>query len=251
MLYRKLKYLLWYLFKAPQRTLNRNSIVQDFRGILIYYFRSFRKKSPYKISICIGIYNRTDQLLNHFLPALNALLDKHEVELSIYDTGSDDVKDLAFAIRKKWKGAIVYKSSNENFSRSSALNKAVEQCTGNVIFLCDADISFPSVITTIIKQIIQNGIVWFPICFATAPPNSLKPGKWLWYSAKGLVICMKDDFINIGKLNEQYTTWGGEDGDLWERFHQANFIVIRQKLPGLIHHYHTPAKGAMDYFNIT
>lgn len=244
----KLKYALWYIFKAPQRKISSASIINDLRGIIHYYFRSFRKKSNHKISICIGTYNRSSQLLNHVLPAINALHDKHNIELSIYDTGSDDVDDLAVEIRKRWKGALVFNSAKEVFTRARTLNKAVEQCTGNVIFLCDADISFPSDLLNIIQQIIRPGVAWFPICFASAPPNSKQTGKWLWYSAKGLAICMKDDFFKIGRLNEKYTTWGGEDGDLWERFYENKFIVIRQKLRGLIHHYHTPESGASDYF---
>jgi hypothetical protein len=49
---------------------------------------------------------------------------------------------------------------------------------------------------------------------------------------------MRNDFINIGKLNENFTTWGGEDNDLWKRFHQDDFVVIRNRERGLFHHWH-------------
>jgi len=242
------KYPFWYLLKAPQRSISSGTLWRDIRGLFIYFFRQFRKKENYTISICIGIANRTQMLLHHVLPSLLAIEKNENIELSIYDMGSEDYILLEEEIRKNWKGKLIFTHVEEKFTRSKAFNQAVNQSTGDVIFICDADMSFPSDLVSQIQQLVRKNIVWYPIYYANGPDDKHKTGKWLWWSAKGMLACLKSDFEKVGKLNETYTNWGFEDEDLWKRFHQNKFVVIRQKLKGLIHHYHLPAKGAKGYF---
>ncbi|MBX2984527.1 MAG: glycosyltransferase [Bacteroidia bacterium] len=243
-----IKYPFWYLFKAPQRKLSKTALYLDLQGIAVYFFRFLSKKSPLKVSICVGISNRTQAFLEFFLPSLIALKNANQVELSLYDMGSVDFEKLESEIRNRWRGGLILNRTDDKFTRAKAFNKAVAQCSGDIVFLCDADMSLPPNLLNLIRKIIRPNIVWFPICFATAPANSSEKGKWLWYSAKGMVALMKSDFVQVGGLDEKYTDWGREDVDLWERCHQAGYVVIRQKLRGLVHHYHPPAEGATDYF---
>lgn len=189
-------------------------------------------------------------LLKHVIPSLLALKNSKNVELSVFDMGSVDFQFLEEEIRKNWKGKLVITHVGEKFSRSKAFNEAVNQCTGEVIFICDADMSFPSDLVNQIQLIVRKDIVWYPIYFANGPEDNHNIGKWLWWSAKGMLACLKSDFERVGKLNEKYTSWGQEDIELWERFHLNKFTVIRIKLKGLIHHYHPPAPGATDRFKI-
>ncbi|MCO6495450.1 MAG: glycosyltransferase [Bacteroidetes bacterium] len=244
----KLKYPFWYIFKAPQRKLSKGTFKRDLQGVLRYSFRLFLKNTPEPISICVGISNRTEQFLQFVLPSIIALEQKTDVELSVYDMGSTDFDLLSESIKNQWKGKLIINHTDEKFSRAKAFNKAVIQSTGDIIFLCDADMSLPVDLIKHIRKIVKPGIAWFPICYALPPPNTSKKGKWLWYSAKGILACYKTDFEKVEMLDEQFVSWGGEDIDLWERFHKNNFVVIRQKLRGLIHHYHPPVEGAADYF---
>jgi len=242
------KFPLWYLFKAPQRKLGWHTLLNDITGILLFLFYQllapFVKLKP--ISICVGIYNRSDMFLDYFIPSLLKVKHLQFVELSIFDCNSDDKDDLLLAIKKKYHGSLVFNSEPINFSRAKSFNKAVKQSKHQKIFICDADFSIPDNIVTLVNLYTLFNTIWFPIVFYLFKDKPAivhtANGQWMQWGGKGLLACNKKEFIKIGMLNEDYTSWGFEDEDLWQRFHQKKYIIIRNKCTGLLHHWH-PSKN--------
>lgn len=248
------KYPFWFLFKSPQRALSSTALFNDLKGICIYlYFLLFPKKKLVPVSVCTGIYNRSDNYINQLLRSLNQADHKHLIELSVFDCGSDDVSSLHDDIRKNWPGKLVFTREPVKFSRSYAFNRAVRQASGSKVFICDADMSVPKNIVRLCNQFTAPKRVWYPIYFflyKNKPVRvSRQNGFWEQYASKGMFAVLKDDFIAIGELNEKYTVWGEEDTELWERFHKAGFTVIRNRQQHFFHHWHHTFNPKYQHLN--
>jgi glycosyltransferase involved in cell wall biosynthesis len=242
-IYQYIKFAFWFVFKSPQRKFGYLSVWQDIVGIFAYLclkdFSLFKLKP---ISICVGIHNRSDLFLNHFLPSLLSTQHLDSIELSVFDCQSDDIIDLEIEVRKIWKGKLVFKSENIPFSRSAAFNKAVKQSQNKILFICDADFSLPSDLVIKCNKFTLGKLVWFPIVFYLYKnkPNVFdeKHGEWMQWGGKGILACKRKYFDNIGGLDESFKTWGKEDDDLWMKFYKARNYVIRSREKGLLHHWH-------------
>lgn len=250
----KIKFVLWYLFKSPQRELGWSTLISDLRGILIFLFRRKIKNAQLQpITICTGILNRSHNYLNYVIGSLQNAPHKELIELSIFDCGSSDLPDFEQQVKEQWLGKVSFTTVQTNFSRSFTFNRAVEQASGKIIFLCDADMSLPEDIVEICNRLTGPKIAWFPIYFYLYKnkPATTEKGNGLWdqYGGKGLLACLKEDFMKMGGLSEQFIAWGGEDTDLWERMHRNRFTIIRNKQDGLIHHWHTTHNPKYQYMN--
>jgi glycosyltransferase involved in cell wall biosynthesis len=247
------KYILWFVFKAPQRKYHSLSLMLDIKGWAWYYYRKrVPVKQLEKISICTGLHNRTNQYLQHVLASIRKADNKQLIELCIFDCGTPDIDEL-----KKELDAIgisyQLRSQTLTFTRASTFNKAVELASSNIVFLCDADISLPHNIVHLCNQFTGKKRAWFPVVFflfeqKPAIANN-DNGTWEFYSGHGMVACLKSDFEQIGKLNEAYTTWGGEDNDLWKRMYEHQFTIIRNKQPNLFHHWHASLNPKYTHLN--
>src|ERR1039457_4798702 len=93
-----IKYILWYIFKSPQRKLGFfKSIWMEISAVSIWaiHILSGRNKTHLKpVSICTGIKNRTTQYLNYVLPSILGMSLPELIEISIFDCGSDDFPEL-------------------------------------------------------------------------------------------------------------------------------------------------------------
>jgi hypothetical protein len=239
----KWKYPLWYIFYAPQRDISGGSLLRDLQGIAIYLFRKiFAKKHLQPITICTGISNRSAQYLQHVVESLQHIQHQNLITLSVFDCNSDDVQNLETEIRKYWKGELVYQKQPIAFSRAHSFNQAIAQAPTSIVFASDADMSLPTDLVHLCNQYTGKKIVWFPICFYLFKnkPANIDPqnGVWEQYGGKGMFAAHKSGFEKVGQYDEQYTTWGQEDTDLWERFHKNAYIIIRNRQPGLMHHWH-------------
>lgn len=203
-----------------------------------------------RISICVGIKNRTLSLIDNLITSLNDCNNKEQLELSIYDCGSTDIDSLYEIVRTYWKGRLVYYKEDRPFERSYSFNRAVEQSSYDYIFLCDADITIP---VDFINQYYYNVYpdkCWFPICFSLARDKDRiisEENGWWRETGYGMVGLSKKNFLEVKGLNEDYKKWGGEDNDFYNRI---PFIKVRNKCIGLFHNWHpsiynlitTPAK---------
>ena len=244
-----LKKIPWYIFKSPQREVGFGTLWIELRGILFYLFHSlyfllFKPKLK-PISICTGLKNRSSNYLNIFLESVLKFDHSELIELSIFDCGSDDIAELEVDIRKKWKGKLVFSQQKIEFSRSFAFNRAVEQSTHPIIFICDADMTMPVDLVKRCNRFVFAKNVWFPVCFHLNPDMNegytKENGQW-HPVGKGMFAAKKKYFVRIGMYDESFKQWGGEDCDLWLRFYKHGFFPYRNRQKGLFHHFHESLK---------
>ena len=190
----------------------------------------------------MGVHNRSDLFLKHFLPSLNSIQHADLIELSVFDCQSDDMPNFENEIRKIWKGKLIFKSENIPFTRSSALNKAVRQSKNEILFICDADFSFPNDLIIKCNKFTLGKLVWFPIVFYLYKNKphvyDKSHGEWMQWGGKGIVSCKRKYFDKIGGLDESFKKWGQEDDDFWMKFYKAGNYMIRYRERGLLHHWH-------------
>ena len=232
------KYPLWWLFKSPQRKFGWQTLWNDLIALFYFCFYSFFKVNKLQqISICVGIYNRSDLFLNRFIDSLNNAKHFDLIELSVFDCGSDDRENLEQDIRNKWKGKLKFISQKIKFTRAFSFNQAVEQSSSDIIFICDADMCVPENIVSVCNHFTSSNLVWYPIVFYK-PKDENEKGHWMQYGGKGMLACHKTEFLKVGKLNENFVEWGREDDELWERFMKNGYRIIRNRQNGLIHNWH-------------
>lgn len=237
-----IKYILWYIFKSEQRKISKFSLFRDLYGIFVHFNIRFAKNTKLRpITVCTGLYNRSDNFINSLLKSLNECDHKDLINISIFDCSSNDIDNLENKIKNNWNSGLIFKKEKIKFSRALAFNNAVKFAKTELIFLCDADMSVPKDLIQTINYLVKKNRVWIPCVFYLNKGFKNDPlyknGEWM-LEGKGMVACLKSDFLKIGCLNESYTEWGGEDTELWERFHKSKFIVIRNKQKNLIHNWH-------------
>ncbi len=238
-----LKFPFWWVFKSPQRSLGFITLWTDLKGIAHFIWRKYFIAVPPKpLSICVGIYNRSELFLNHFIPSLAQCDHPELIELSIFDCGSNDTSVLKEQIQKRFKGSLKFSSEIIPFTRSRSFNKAVKQASNQVVFLCDADFSLPKDLVQKCSNYTAPNTCWFPIVFYLYKnkPQYYHPthGEWMQWGGKGIVACYKKDFEMLGCLNEDFTSWGGEDEEFYLRCYANHMKVIRYREKELLHHWH-------------
>jgi hypothetical protein len=239
-----IKFPLWWIFKSPQRSVGWFSLKNDLLGLGIYLKNSaFPPRNLGSLSICVGLFNRSEQFLSHFIPSLVLCEHQELIELSVFDCGSNDIPDLERRIKAVFTGKLVFKSSSEKpFSRAYAFNQSVQQATEPIVFLCDADFSLPKDLVQKCNSFTPNNTFWFPIVFYLYKnkPNkySRKNGEWMIWGGKGLLASSRFLYLKLGGLDESFTEWGGEDEAFWLKCHAANCLIIRSREKGLLHHWH-------------
>ncbi|MGZ5245136.1 MAG: galactosyltransferase-related protein [Bacteroidia bacterium] len=251
-----LKLLPWYIFKSPQRQLGlKKTWLTELKGISHFAFKRLlnpRKQELQPLSICTGIKNRTKNYLDFVLPSVLKMNHQHLIELSVFDCGSEDVENFEKEIRKRWQGKLTFVTEEHKFTRSFSFNQAIDQASNELIFGCDADLDLPVDLVEQCNKYVTKKTVWFPIFFNLYEnkPAVLSNENGHWFPLSfGMFACTKAQFIKIGRFNEIFIRWGGEDDDLWMRFHKYGFLPIRTRCKGLFHHYHPTARPA-DYVPI-
>ena len=230
------KQFLWFVFKSPQRNwIGFSSVISDLRAWIS------TRNTPSQlqaIGVCIGIKNRSYNLLNYVIPSLNACRHSELIELSIYDCGSDDVQNLEEEIRKVWKGKLVYTQVQQKFARSISFNAAVQQSTASLILVCDADMSLPTDVVEKLNRYTGKYAAWFPHVWYT---NADGTGRY-YTESTGMMGSYKQQFLDIGGYDESITEWGKEDWLLFFEYYKKGIGCIRSNEATFIHHYHESLK---------
>ncbi|MDD5650285.1 MAG: glycosyltransferase [Candidatus Nanoarchaeia archaeon] len=191
-----------------------------------------------KISICVGLKDRTNYLIKYLINSMNKCKSNDMLELSVFDCGSDDIEDLKSTIMMYWKGELAFKQQQISFSRSFTFNNAVKNSKYDYVFLCDSDMFLPEDFVEQFFKNVSKEKTWFPICFSLLKNRPFEVNEnngWWREFGFGMVGIFKDNFIKTGMLNECFTSWGGEDNDLYDK---VGTIKIREKCFGLFHCWH-------------
>ena len=237
---KRFKQFLWFVVKSPQRRwheLGYSTLFTDLKG-----WMSTRKKPStlQPITICIGIKNRSNNLLNFVIPSINKAHHRELITLSVYDCGSDDVANLENEIKNLWKGKLIYQSQAQDFARSKAFNNAVKQAPEGLVLICDADMSLPSDIVNKVNQFVTPHSAWFPHVWYTNADGS---GRF-YTESTGMMASTKATFLHVGGYDETITTWGYEDWYLFFAYYKHHIACIRSNEREFIHHYHESLKPA-------
>lgn len=229
---KNIKQFLWFIFKSPQRKwVGWRSLLTDVKG---YFTIWFVRGQLHRITVCVGVSNRSRHLLDHLIDSMNRANNKSLLNLSVYDCGSDDVVNLAGAIQEKWKGKLFYNRQEQPFARSLAFNSAVRQSDTPVVLICDADMSLPADIVVRASKFISRRTAWFPVVWYTNADGS---GRY-YTESTGMLCTFKDDFFRVGAYDERIREWGKEDWLLFFEYYKHDIACIRTRERYFVHHYH-------------
>lgn len=232
-----IKQYLWRVFKSPERKMvGLNTLFTDIVGKQYFLF-NFKKKHP--ITICIGIKNRSHNLINVVIQSLNRCDFKEKITLSIFDAGSTDIDDLEKVIKRKWKGPFIYTKIEQPFARSKTFNQAILQAKTELIMACDADIYLPKDIVKKVNTFTTKKTAWFPILWWQ---NKSQITGRFFTEGTGIFSATKSNFIKAGMYDESITEWGKEDWLLYFSFYQKGIACFRTKEKNMVHHFHPSLK---------
>ena len=241
-MWKKLKRFAWFWLKSPQRKRLGflSTIVTDFRGLRGL---AFQPKSREAIWVCVGVKDRTENL-KRLVQSLIKINQNGAFALSVYDQGSADANALQAWLKEHWLDAFVWQSIPTEFTRAVACNRAVEQAKGDLIFVCDADMTVPAELEKQIRRYVRCFSAWFPVCQSQLSPDKT---DWKWLTAgTGLFAAHKQWHAKALVYNETLSQWGGEDWDLFFKFYQNGIMPLRTRCAGLYHHWH-PSLEPPDY----
>ena len=237
-LWKNIRHFAWFLIKSPQRSIvGYNTLAVDIKGFIK---KQISKKPSEKLWVCVGVYNRSEKLLNVLIPSLLSSLDPSKLALSIMDCGSDDYEILKSEIQKKWPYELIINQKVQAFTRAKIFNQAIAQANGDFIMAMDADMRVPKNLYSLAQSHVRKGRAWFPICQWQKEEHSQ---DWRWFTeGTGIFASLKVDFDKAGGYNEKYTEWGKEDWDLFFAFYRHGIAPVRTKTKDLYHTWHESVK---------
>jgi len=235
-----IKESLHFWFKSDQRALGYFTIGLDALAWIRFHISGKRKLNP--ISICLGLLNRTDMVINELLPSIAKLYNLNLIHFTIVDCGSENLIKLRKELDRLMPNHYQIIETKQDFHRARVYNQAISMAKHEYFFATDADISLPENLVELVNKYVSNKIAWFPICFnLNKEAKSKQDGNWL-NSGYGLFADSKYQFQKVGKYNEQYLSWGGEDKELFLNYYLHRRLVYRNKCNRLFHNYHDSLK---------
>lgn len=239
-MWNSLKRFAWFWLKSPQRKLlGFSTVFTDLKGLMEI---AVYPKPRGTVWICVGNKDRSEALKRLIL-SLNENTEA-DFGLSVADAGSADAKSLHSWIQKHWTRPLIWSEAEEVFSRSKVFNRAIRQAPGDLVMVCDADMTVPHDLEQRIRSFIRPHAAWFPVCQYQLHQDD---EAWKWLSAgTGLLAMHKTWHAGAGLLDETIAEWGGEDWDWFFRFYRTGIVPIRTRETGLYHHWH--ASLAPDSF---
>ena len=89
-----------------------------------------------KVTVIIPAFNEEKSIARTIESITKSNYPKNKFEIIVIDDGS---KDKTLEIAKKYKSKLVKVYTKKNGGKGTALNLAIEKCTGDIIFSMDAD----------------------------------------------------------------------------------------------------------------
>ncbi len=234
---KQLKRFAWFIFKSPQRKiLGYGTFICDLKGL---FSMVFGKKSKETIWVCVGLKDRTENF-KRLVESLTVIHKNQNFALSVHDQCSADSRELELWLKANWPGKLIWSSEKADFNRSRAFNRAMYQATGNLVFICDADITLPPNLEQLIRKYTRPSTAWFPICQWQLKHDSR---EWMWFTkGAGLFSAHKIWHKNSLGYDESITGWGGEDWNQFFRMYKGGVMPLRTRCTGLYHHWHEPTE---------
>jgi hypothetical protein len=186
--------------------------------------------------------NRDNTITLNLLPKMLISLvsvknpeDKWTVIIIDYDSTDANVELISSQILQGHMDLVVHKELTEQFSRGSGLHLAAnlaKQRNIENMFFCDADMYFTNhEIFDQAKAALDNGKIYFPICFSFVKPDHLY-GFWR-DTGYGMLFIKTEMYFELP--SDQI-----ENGEIKSNFPQNR--IIRSKADGYFHQWH-PKSG--------
>lgn len=193
------------------------------------------------IAICTTIKGRNHALFDYLIPSL-----PKGVALSVCDCNDESILPQ---IQACYNGELYYSHiPKEPFIKTPMLNKTEEILPPHIawLFFADVDMTLPPDFVGQFSVNVTRGEVWFPICFTLDEGASIEcpRGHWRHYGY-GMCGFFRSDFHDIGRWDEKYTVYGGEDNDMYDRC-VKRFKVARENCEGLFHNWHPRKRFGID-----
>ena len=158
---------------------------------------------------------------------------------------------------------LLSESVSKPFSRSSNINMLHKMARSNsLLVVVDVDIIIHDFAISNIIRYVRPGTAYFPIIWSKYSQKSIQIAEkflkikfpdmskhtGLWRNFGFGIFCIHHvDFSRV-KMNEQFTTWGGEDDDLYNRIKsETDISIVREKDFGFEHEWHE--KNCTPYIN--
>ncbi|KAG1650374.1 Chondroitin sulfate N-acetylgalactosaminyltransferase 1 [Nymphon striatum] len=221
--------------------------------------RTFKKATINVVVPLSGRNERFRMFLDNF--AEIAIQTDKRVFLTVVYFGQDGLQEVRHVMTNISKQNNFKKmrllTLNETFSRARGIQVGIDYWKKGdvIIFVCDVDILFT---VDFLDRCRLNSIigerVYFPILFSQYNPtivynvtgkivniNEITISKdfGFWRDIGYGMSCMfRSDFLNIGGIDYESSTWGGEDVFLYRKFTKSKLEVIRSIDPGIMHSWH-------------
>lgn len=150
--------------------------------------------------------------LHHLRQTLPGMLAQTGAEVIVVDYGCP--QGTAAWVRETHPQAKVIKVAGDPvFCVAHARNLGAAKARGKTLCFIDADILLRADLGAWVQENVRESAYY--LC---EPPCS--------WSVSGTVICGREDFKKIGGYDIAFQSWGGEDGDLYERLSQAGLARL-------------------------
>jgi hypothetical protein len=141
-------------------------------------------------------------------------------------------------------------SDSEPYNRSSAFNFGVPHARGRVLVFHDGDMLVPAAYAREIVRQVDEG--WEAVDlkrFIFYLDEQGEPGYVMQNSRGGSVAITPEAFEAIGRFDEGFVGWGGEDNDFWERAETRR--ATRFGYLPIVHRWHPmqPARGGVHRYH--
>ncbi len=222
--------------------------------------RALESRLGMKLSIVIGTYNQRDILKKALLSYDEQTCDPSGFEVVVVDSSSTDGSaQMAESLTPSYLLRYIVQ---QNKGKAQARNRGVEEATGNIILITDADmIADPGLVTAHIKAHDEIGrptcfeglaynmatLNWPPDLEGLSPqvghdyPNGKKLG-W-YYFLTGNISFPRRLFVEFRGFDTLFQGYGWEDLELGYRFYKSGVPLIYLKT-AINYHYHVI--GAAD-----
>ncbi|MCC6931816.1 MAG: glycosyltransferase [Deltaproteobacteria bacterium] len=213
--------------------------------------------SSLELSVIVCCRNVEESRLRRCLLSLREQSSNAKVQIIISDFGSSEAKKAELLKLCSEMGAHhLYTDAKCPWARSLALNIGIQAAKAKWIMTTDADMIFaPNFFRMLASYIAEFGekTAYYAQCVKLPPchlPHGWRAEDVVSYVTKGRIygregkggcqVASRELLMKIRGFNENYSVWGCEDEDLFERIGWAGFDRVWLRPGYYMHQWHLP-----------
>jgi len=212
----------------------------------------------HKVTLIIPYRNREISRLQNSLNSLERQIRK-DFEVIIVDYGSDNFFSEKINYLSKSYSFVSYyffDTSILPWNRAHALNLGIAKCNTDFFFPSDVDLIYhSSFINKVLNTIELNTITTFKVSYLSKnnkeliDPSRMKICAVSTSQALGMTLFNRSEFEDLGRYDEKYIYWGGEDNDIVNRYIENGYVHRFYPDENLVYHqWHLPTEINEDAY---